>query len=92
MATKKTATTTKKTPAKKVTAKITYPKLKYKDKGDLVVQLQDLLSKSGSSVKITGEFNIGTYTAVKAFQRKNGLKVDGIVENKTWEKLLNCLK
>lgn len=34
-------------------------------------------------------FGIATYNAVKAFQRANGLAVDGIVGPLTWNKLFD---
>lgn len=67
---------------------ITYPTLREGARGDLVTQLQDLLAKTGSSLKIDGIFGPGTRSAVRAFQSKYGLDVDGIVGPKTWSKLL----
>lgn len=72
----------------KVTKKITYPKIQRGAEGELVVQLQDFLVRHGSKVKIDGVFGIGTYTAVKAFQKHNGLKVTGIADSKTWDALM----
>lgn len=69
----------------------TYPVLQYGTKGDLVVMMKDLLSKFGSSIKITENFDIGTKTALKAFQKKNGLEVTGICDTETWSKLLSAL-
>ena len=68
--------------------KVTYPELKRGAEGELVIQLQDLLSKAGSKIKVSGVFGIGTYSAVKAFQKKNNLEVTGVVNKKTWDKLL----
>lgn len=65
-----------------------YPTIREGAKGDLVMQLQDMLSKLGSTLKIDGIFGSGTRSAVRAFQNKNGLVVDGIVGPKTWGKLL----
>ena len=70
------------------TKKVTYPELKMGSKGELVTQLQDLLSKAGSKIKVKGVFNIGTRSAVCAFQKKNDLPVTGVVDKKTWTKLL----
>ena len=66
----------------------TYPTLREGAKGEMVVQLQDLLAKAGSNLKIDGIFGPGTRSAVRAFQKKYGLVVDGIVGPKTWKKLL----
>ena len=57
------------------------------DKGPKVKKAQELLQKAGSSIKVTGEFTIGMASAVKSFQKKNGLKPTGIINNATWEKL-----
>ena len=87
----KVASVKKKAAEKKVTKdtkKITYPKIQRGAEGELVVQLQDFLVRHGSKVKIDGVFGIGTYTAVKAFQKHNGLKVTGIADSKTWDALM----
>ena len=57
-------------------------------RGDLVKQLQTLLSKDGSSLEIDGIFGPGTQSAVRAFQSRHNLVVDGIVGPKTWTELL----
>lgn len=56
-------------------------------KGEEVALMQTLLAKHGSTLEIDGIFGNGTLAAVKAFQRKNSLVVDGIVGPKTWAKL-----
>lgn len=61
--------------------------LEYGDKGKDVEKAQQLLQKAGSTIKVTGEFSIGMKSAVKAFQKKNGLKITGIIDQKTWDKL-----
>ena len=65
-----------------------YPTIKEKDSGEIVVQLQLFLSRCGSNVKVDGQFNVGTRNAVRAFQKKQGLEVTGVVDSKTWLKLL----
>lgn len=77
-----------KTKVAKNTKKITYPQIQRGAEGELVVQLQDFLVRHGSKVKIDGIFGIGTYTAVKAFQKHNGLKVTGVADSKTWDALI----
>lgn len=67
---------------------VTYPTIRRGSTGDIVIQLQDLLAKAGSTLQIDGIFGSGTQSAVRAFQSKNGLAVDGIVGPKTWTKLL----
>lgn len=70
---------------------IKYPTLRRGAKGDLVVQLQRILSKDGSSLVIDGIFGSGTQSAVRAFQKRHGLEVDGIVGPKTWNALLKLI-
>ena len=56
--------------------------------GDDVKELQTLLDKHGFPCgEIDGIFGPATDTAVKSFQKANGLAVDGIVGRKTWEAL-----
>ena len=56
-------------------------------KGEEVRELQTLLAKDGSTLEIDGIFGIGTLSAVKSFQKRHGLTVDGIVGPKTWAEL-----
>ena len=61
-----------------------YETLRPGDIGDAVVQLQDVLHQLGYLTKdATGIYDDDTTDAVKAFQRKNGLKVDGIAGQET---------
>jgi hypothetical protein len=57
-------------------------------RGDLVVWAQQHLLGAGQSVRATGIFGAGTFTAVKAFQAANGLTVDGVIGTVTWRRLL----
>jgi len=68
--------------------KITYPTLCMGTKGDLVIQMQQLLGKWGSSVRPSGHFNIGTRTALLKFQNEKGLEIDGVCGPETWAELL----
>ena len=63
--------------------------LKLGNRNDDVKQLQTQLKKLGYNISIDGIFGNGTLTAVKDFQSKNKLSVDGIVGDKTWEKLFS---
>ena len=65
----------------------TYPTLRRGARGENVRTLQELLAKDGSKLAIDGIFGPGTQSAVRAFQKKYGLKVDGIVGPQTWKKL-----
>lgn len=76
------ATDTKPEPAAK-----TYPTLRRGARGENVTLLQTMLSKDGSKLAIDGIFGPGTQSAVRAFQKKYDLKVDGIVGPQTWKKL-----
>ena len=61
-----------------------YETLRPGDIGDEVVQLQDVLHQLGYLTKeATGIYDDDTTDAVKAFQRKNGLKVDGVAGQET---------
>lgn len=57
--------------------------LKSGAEGDDVKWLQTQLRKAGSNVAVTGKFNVGTLNAVKSYQKKNNLEVDGFVGPKT---------
>ena len=67
---------------------IAYPTIRQGAKGELVTQLQTMLSNLGSTLQVDGIFGSGTASAVRAFQKKYGLEVDGVVGPKTWGKLL----
>jgi GH24 family phage-related lysozyme (muramidase) len=54
-------------------------------KGDKSPAVRLLQQKLG--LVVDGIFGIATETAVKKFQAANGLKADGVVGSKTWEKL-----
>ena len=52
-----------------------------------VKKIQQLLAKAGSTIKPNGVFGIGMLSAVKAFQKRNNLKVTGTVDAATLKKL-----
>ena len=81
--------TTKK--AEKQAMNVSYPTLRRGAKGDLVYQMQVVLQKDGSNLEVDGIFGIGTLSAVKSFQKRHGLVVDGIVGPKTWAELLKLV-
>ena len=67
-----------------------YPLLKENYRGAYVKFLQQLLESNLYPVgNIDGIFGSRTLNAVKAFQQANGLTVDGIVGNNTWNALTN---
>ena len=66
--------------------------LKYGMDGKIVEDAQKALQKAGSTIKVNGKFTIGMTSAVKAFQKKNKLKVTGQVDAKTMAKLMEYMK
>lgn len=65
--------------------------LKKGSRGGEVKALQRLLIGSGFGCGASGAdgvFGNDTVTAVKEFQKRNGLTADGVVGQKTWSKLL----
>lgn len=58
--------------------------IKLGSKGEEVKILQKYLN-----LKVDGDFGAKTDLAVKEFQKKNGLDVDGIVGNNTWKVILS---
>ncbi|GBO53909.1 hypothetical protein APA_1857 [Pseudanabaena sp. lw0831] len=57
-------------------------------KGAAVSQAQQLLKDKGYyQGRIDGDFGVGTRDAIAAFQRANGLTIDGKVGEQTWKKL-----
>ncbi|SDX96140.1 N-acetylmuramoyl-L-alanine amidase [Thermoactinomyces sp. DSM 45892] len=63
------------------------PILRKGSRSDAVKSLQSYLNKFGYNLNVDGAFGPLTQNAVKDFQRKNDLVVDGIVGEKTWSKL-----
>lgn len=64
--------------------------LKYRSRGSDVFILEELLVELGYEVYISNYFGKDTDRAVKDFQKKNNLVVDGIVGPKTWSKFLEA--
>lgn len=61
--------------------------LKKGDKGNSVVEMQQVLKRLGYLEEVTGVFDDATYWAVKAFQERNGLKSTGTADSATQVKL-----
>lgn len=59
----------------------------YGSRGDTVTELQRILNGNGYNLKEDGIFGKNTQAAVKDYQKKNALSVDGVVGNKTWSQL-----
>jgi len=62
--------------------------IKLRSRGEFVSYLQELLGKIGYQIPATGYFGNLTDAAVRDFQQKNGLVVDGEVGVKTWTVLI----
>lgn len=62
--------------------------IRLNSKGEDVRALQKLLQVWGYDIPVTGNFLEMTDRAVKDFQERNGLDVDGIVGKCTWGKLM----
>lgn len=58
--------------------------LSYGSQGSEVTELQKLLNQNGYQLDEDGIFGDKTQEAVKNYQQKNNLDVDGIVGNNTW--------
>lgn len=65
---------------------------KYAVIGVIQCLLKNIYKISIGKAGIDGIFGKDTEKAVKTFQSKNGLKIDGIVGHDTWEKLLEVKK
>lgn len=65
-----------------------YTRLEYGSKGDDVKNLQSTLNTKGYSLDVDGSYGPKTQAAVKDYQSKNNLAVDGVVGNQTWTSLL----
>lgn len=66
--------------------------LRYRSRGEEVNFLEQILYRMGYPLVVSNFFGKDTDLAVKDFQLKNNLVVDGIVGLKTWAKLINADK
>lgn len=58
------------------------------DRGALVLWAQSRLTEHGDYAgPLDGRFRLETSKAVRAFQQRNGLKVTGIIDRRTWDLL-----
>ncbi|GAA2472652.1 phage tail tip lysozyme [Terrabacter carboxydivorans] len=65
------------------------PVLRQGASGDAVTGLQRELVDAGYSLTVDGSFGPATDSAVRAYQSKTGLVVDGVVGNNTWGSLVD---
>ena len=61
-----------------------YSTIKRGSRGDDVERLQTMLNNAGYSLDVDGIFGEKTQSAVRQYQRNQGLDVDGIVGTNTW--------
>lgn len=64
-----------------------YKTIQYGSSGEDVKKLQEELNKHGYKLDVDGQFGSKTQSAVKDYQKKNNLSVDGIVGVNTWGSL-----
>ena len=64
-----------------------FSQIQYGSKGADVARLQNYLNKYGYNLTVDGDFGTKTQEAVRAYQKNNGLAVDGIVGTNTWSAL-----
>ena len=58
------------------------------DSGAKVKAVQSQLNESGYGLSVDGAFGPGTDSAVRSFQGSQGLGVDGVVGDNTWNKMV----
>lgn len=63
------------------------PVLKSGNSGAMVKVLQSSLNDHGAKLKVDGKFGKGTQDALRAFQKKNKLGVDGVAGPATWGRI-----
>lgn len=66
---------------------IAYSTISYGSSGSDVKKLQESLNNHGYNLVVDGQFGSKTQAAVRDYQSKNGLAVDGIVGANTWGSL-----
>ena len=66
----------------------TYTMVAYGSQGDAVRQLQSELNRHGYQLDEDGVFGKMTRAAVRDYQKKNSLRLDGIAGDETWGSLL----
>ena len=67
-----------------------YQMISYGSSGAAVKELQTLLNSQGYALDVDGVFGAKTRSAVKSYQKKSGLRLDGIVGEETWGSLHNA--
>lgn len=67
----------------------TYRMVSYGSTGSAVRELQEALNRHGYHLDVDGVFGEKTKAAVRSYQKKNGLLLDGIAGDETWGSLMN---
>lgn len=65
-----------------------YTQVAYGSKGNAVRELQAALNAHGYALDVDGQFGTKTRAAVRDYQQKNGLRLDGIAGDETWGSLM----
>lgn len=73
-------------------ADVSLPQVKEDSEDISVYVVQFLLNEQGYNISVDGKFGPKTSEAVKSFQVENGLTIDGIVGENTWNELCITLK
>ena len=66
-----------------------YNQISFGSRGSDVTELQKRLNENGYDLAVDGQFGKETQKAVRDYQKKKGLVVDGIVGKNTWASLLS---
>lgn len=66
-----------------------YTQVAYGSSGKAVKELQTALNEHGYSLDVDGQFGSKTQAAVRDYQQKNGLRLDGIAGDETWGSLMS---
>lgn len=66
----------------------TYRQVGYGSTGSAVSQLQTVLNQHGYDLAVDGIFGVKTQAAVRDYQKRNHLKLDGIAGKETWGSLM----
>jgi peptidoglycan hydrolase-like protein with peptidoglycan-binding domain len=67
---------------------VTFPTFASGSHGAIVEQIQAWLNQWGDHLSIDGKYGPQTVQAVRSFQASHGLRVDGVVGDLTWRKLI----
>ena len=67
-----------------------YQTVRYGSTGSAVRQLQSALNQKGYQLSEDGIFGAKTRAAVRDYQKKNGLLLDGIAGSQTWNHLMSA--